>query len=102
MELAIALLVDRQCLAFDLRDRARSSQILTYDSSARDSFKDVVGELSRGQTPPPAPPLRGEGSPALPSLAGKGVGGLGFPNSPTVSSNVEPKDAIAQIEDQPH
>jgi len=31
--------------------------------------------------------LRVEGSLAPPSLAGKGVGGLGFPNSPTVSFN---------------
>jgi hypothetical protein len=47
--------------------------------------KDTVGQLPRGQTPPPAPPLRGEGSLAPPSLLGKGAGGLGFPNSLTAS-----------------
>ena len=48
----------------------------------RQGFKDVLGELSRGQTPPPAPPLsrRGEsGSPfqeqkffLFPPLVGEG------------------------------
>ncbi|MEW5858478.1 MAG: RsmE family RNA methyltransferase, partial [Cyanobacteriota bacterium] len=30
------------------------------------------------ETSPPTPPLQGEGSPAPPSLVGKGAGGLGF------------------------
>src|SRR4028118_153759 len=53
----------------------------------RGESNDVVGELMRDLTPPPTPLLLGEGSPAPPSLAGKGAGGLGFPNSPTASSN---------------
>src|SRR5919199_1098153 len=48
-------------------------------------FHDVVGQLAKGVTPPPTPPLRGEGSLAPPSLAGNPAGGLGLPNSPTVS-----------------
>src|SRR5919199_5470865 len=63
-------------------------------------WKEAVGQLTRGLTPPPTPPLRGEGSLAPPSVkkrlrplpsplvgenerGGKGAGGLGFPNSPT-------------------
>jgi hypothetical protein len=34
-------------------------------------FKDVVGQLAKGVTPPPTPLLLGEGSLAPPSLQGK-------------------------------
>src|SRR5919199_136427 len=53
-------------------------------------FHDVVGQLAKGVTPPPTLPLRGdrsfsEESLAPPSLAPDRAGGLGHPNSPTVS-----------------
>ena len=45
--------------------------IVVGGESVRD-YHDSVGQFDRGQIPPP-------------SLAGKGVVGLGFPNSPTAS-----------------
>ena len=54
-------------------------------------FHEAVGQLTRGLTPPPTPPLRGEGSLAPPSLVGKGAGGLGFPNSPQMIAQSDTK-----------
>jgi PAS domain S-box-containing protein len=48
-------------------------------------YQDTVGELKRGQTPH----LKTKGSPALHSLASKGVGELDSPNSPTASYQSE-------------
>ncbi|HEY9603788.1 MAG TPA: hypothetical protein V6C85_19390 [Allocoleopsis sp.] len=50
--------------------------------------RDTVSELTRNLTPPSNPLLSEEGSPAPPSLLGKGAGGLGFPDSPTASEQV--------------
>ena len=55
---------------------------------ARDSSTLKETDILHQETPPPTPPLRGEGSLAPPSLVGKGAGGLGFPNSPTAYSPV--------------
>ncbi len=48
-------------------------------------FHEVVGQLAKGVTPL----LLGEGSLAPPSLAGNPAGGLGLPNSTTVSFHAE-------------
>jgi CHAT domain-containing protein len=59
-------------------------------------FHEAVGQLTRGLTPPPTPPLRGEGSLAPPSLVGKGAGGLGFPNSPQIIAQADTQLQNAQ------
>jgi CHAT domain-containing protein len=59
---------------------AVSVHAATNELDAR-RMNDTVGKLLKGQTSP----LFSEGSLAPPSLAGKGDGGLGFPNLPTNS-----------------
>ncbi|MFB2982479.1 hypothetical protein [Microseira sp. BLCC-F43] len=52
--------------------------------STRQGLKDAVGKAIPDLTPPQPLPEAGRGLKAPPSLAGKGVGGLGFPTLPTV------------------
>lgn len=56
---------------------------------------DCLIHLLPQETSPPTPPLQGDGSPAPPSLVGKGAGGLGF--SGAKYENQEPRTIVIAI-----
>ncbi|MBW4611140.1 MAG: hypothetical protein KME22_29025 [Hassallia sp. WJT32-NPBG1] len=63
----------------DVIDKLVSKSLVSRDEKGNLSLHDLQLDYVRKQTSPPAPPLRGEGSRiSPPSLAGKGVGGLGL------------------------
>ena len=63
----------------DVIDNLVSKSLALRDEKGNLSLHDLQLDYVRKQTSPPAPPLRGEGSKiSPPSLAGKGVGGLGL------------------------